>query len=387
MGRPPLPVGTAGQVRIYPTKNGYRACCKFRDFDGITRPIERHGKTKGKAQDALREAIRDRVLIDVSAEINANTTVKDLGNAWFAELKERDIPPAEGTLRAYRDRLDKQVFPELGALRIREVTVSRVDRVVKGVRKKHGPSVAKVTRTVLSGLFGMAVRHDAMDSNPARDVAAIQVQPKKPTQALELVEARELRAKIHASKQARDWDLPDLTDFMLATGLRIGEAAAVTWDALDLDGGTVEVGGTVVRVRGVGLVIQPKTKTKAGFRKLELPGWMVATLKRRKRVAEPNQWGVVFTAPLGGLRDPSNTQADLRVIFKAAGFEWVTSHVYRKTVATLMDEAGLTARQAADQLGHAKVSMTQDNYFGRRRASTGAKAVLECVVTAGADQE
>jgi integrase len=55
----------------------------------------------------------------------------------------------------------------------------------------------------------------------------------------------------------------------------------------------------------------------------------------------------------------------------------VTSHVYRKTVATMMDQAGLTARQAADQLGHAKVSMTQDNYFGRKVARTGAAAVLE----------
>ncbi|MGW0516787.1 tyrosine-type recombinase/integrase [Crossiella sp. NPDC003009] len=95
----------------------------------------------------------------------------------------------------------------------------------------------------------------------------------------------------------------------------------------------------------------------------------------------------MFTAPLGELRDPSNTQADLRVIFKAAGFAWVTSHVYRKTVATMMDEAGLSARQAPDQLGHAKVSITQDNYFGRNRAATGAKALLEGVVTAEAGQK
>ena len=51
--------------------------------------------------------------------------------------------------------------------------------------------------------------------------------------------------------------------------------------------------------------------------------------------------------------------------------------MFRKTVATLMDDAGLTARQAADQLGHAKVSMTQDNYFGRKIARTGAAALLE----------
>jgi hypothetical protein len=48
----------------------------------------------------------------------------------------------------------------------------------------------------------------------------------------------------------------------------------------------------------------------------------------------------------------SNQVSPLRgtgpVIFAAAGYGWVTSHIYRKTVATLMDEAGLTARQAAD---------------------------------------
>ena len=70
-------------------------------------------------------------------------------------------------------------------------------------------------------------------------------------------------------------------------------------------------------------------------------------------------------------------QADLRVVFAAAGYGWVTSHVYRKTVATLMDEAGLSARKAADQLGHAKVSMTQDRYFGRKTARTGAAPLLE----------
>ena len=87
----------------------------------------------------------------------------------------------------------------------------------------------------------------------------------------------------------------------------------------------------------------------------------------------------VFPAPLGSLRDPSNTQADLRDAFGAAGFEWVTSHVLRKTVATLIDQAGLSARAAADQLGHAKPSMTSDKYFGRGITDTGAADVLEAL--------
>jgi hypothetical protein len=37
----------------------------------------------------------------------------------------------------------------------------------------------------------------------------------------------------------------------------------------------------------------------------------------------------VFPAPLRGWRHPSNTPADLRGAFAAAGFDWVTSHVFR----------------------------------------------------------
>ena len=42
----------------------------------------------------------------------------------------------------------------------------------------------------------------------------------------------------------------------------------------------------------------------------------------------------------------------------------MTSHVFSKTCATILDDAGLTARMIADQLG--RPSMTQDVYMGRK---------------------
>jgi integrase len=44
-----------------------------------------------------------------------------------------------------------------------------------------------------------------------------------------------------------------------------------------------------------------------------------------------------------------------------------------------MDQSGLSARAAADQLGHSHPSLTQDVYYGRRIASTGAAEVLEAL--------
>ena len=67
----------------------------------------------------------------------------------------------------------------------------------------------------------------------------------------------------------------------------------------------------------------------------------------------------------------------MRQAFKHAGFDGVTSHYFRKTVATLMDEAGLSARSAADQLAHAKRSLTADIYMGCKKRATGAAEVLE----------
>jgi integrase len=106
----------------------------------------------------------------------------------------------------------------------------------------------------------------------------------------------------------------------------------------------------------------------------------VDILKRRKVGTPANIWEAVFTSPSGKLRDPSNTNADLKRTMAGIGYGSITSHTFRRTVATLMDAAGLSARAAADQLGHAQVSMTADHYFGRRIAATGAARVLEAVV-------
>jgi integrase len=52
-------------------------------------------------------------------------------------------------------------------------------------------------------------------------------------------------------------------------------------------------------------------------------------------------------------------------------------HSFRKTTATTLDEAGLSARMIADQLGHARPSMTQDVYMGRKVVDTRVAAALE----------
>ena len=133
----------------------------------------------------------------------------------------------------------------------------------------------------------------------------------------------------------------------------------------------------VIRVKGTGHLIQPKPKTKKGWRRLHLPPWLVVVLEARDVVE--NEWDVVFPSQLGKLRDRSNTNADIREALDPLGFGWVTTHAFRKTAATLLDDGGLTVREIADQLGHPRVSMTQDAYFGRHQGSPKVADALDVI--------
>ena len=55
----------------------------------------------------------------------------------------------------------------------------------------------------------------------------------------------------------------------------------------------------------------------------------------------------------------------------------VSSHSFRKSVATMIDDAGLSARIGADQLGHSRPSMTQDVYMNRGRVHTEVADILD----------
>jgi integrase len=62
---------------------------------------------------------------------------------------------------------------------------------------------------------------------------------------------------------------------------------------------------------------------------------------------------------------------------EALGMPEVTTHTFRKTVATLIDDEGLSPRIGADQPAHAKVSMTQDRYMSRGRVHTEVAELLD----------
>jgi integrase len=95
----------------------------------------------------------------------------------------------------------------------------------------------------------------------------------------------------------------------------------------------------------------------------------------------------VFPAAIGGFRDPANVRRDIRDARGDDALAWIRSHNFRKTAATVLDGAGLTAPEIADQLGHARPSMTQDVYMGRKVRNPRAVGALDAMLRQALDEK
>jgi integrase len=383
-GRPPLVVGTHGTIRVRDvTPEGrkartFRAWTYYRDIDGRSRLVSRSGASEARAERALKKALVDRNTGNGGTSITRDSKIAVVAEKWFQTI-EAAVAAGErspNTSGLYRGLLDRHILPALGALRLSELSTGRLDPVLIAIKNRSGAATAKSCRTVVSGFLSYAARSDAVTTNAARNTSAIPTKPSRKPRALSAHECTRWLTQLCEDEDAVRKDLVDLTVYMLATGVRIGEALGTTWKEVDLEAGTVMIDWTVIRVKGKPLY-RKSTKTTAGSRVLRLPSFAVEMLKTRPRRSTD---APVFPDSNGNWRDPSNTSRDLREARGSEEFQWVTSHVFRKTCATMLDDEGFTARQIADVLGHSRPSMTQDVYMGRTATDSKAAAALDRVL-------
>lgn len=404
MARPPLPMGTHGSIKVARrdgVSGSYVAKCRFRDYDGVTRLLERSGATKAAASRAIQDEIRSRIGT-AAAPLRPDHTFERAAEIWLAKLdaQVRDGARAVTTADTYRQRLRAVVLPAVGQWRLYECTVPRFDAFFNTLPARHSPESRKTIRTVVSLVLRVAVQHEAMQDNPIRHLDPIEKGSRRP-RALTAEERRRFLAwmagtsadpdEARAQASARRRDLPDLVTFMLGTGVRVGEAFGVRWCDVDLEGVPVVNGdemmsvpivaitGNVVRHRGAGLH-RHDGKTTTSLRIVPLPQFVVAML--RARIVHGPDVPVFPAASMkGGLnwKDPNNINRYIREAREAAGMDWpVVSHTFRKTAATIWHDAGvLTDRQKADLTGHAKISTLTDIYVARGELHPAGAAVMD----------
>jgi integrase len=320
-----------------------------------------------RAEDVLRDAIAAR-RPPGSGTITGTTTLGDLLTRYIqrcredGELAPKSVDTYEATLAAVRSRM--------ADVRVSEATPGLLDEILRGIRRDHGATRERHTKVALNSVLTDAVLAGAIVANPVRELGTRRKRKAdkrtKGAPALGVDQVRTLLKAVDESPVCESKDLRDPVILLAGTGLRRSELLALQWEDVDLDGRVLAVNGSVVRLKGQGLVRQDTTKGGAA-RSVPLPQFAVEALRRRKHehVGPNTAAGVIFPSSTGTLRDPDNFGKQWREVREDLGLPDVSSHSFRKTVATLIDDSGLSARIGADQLGHARPSMTQDVYMSR----------------------
>ncbi|MFS0794824.1 tyrosine recombinase XerC [Microbacterium sp. 1P10AE] len=354
----------------------WRARTRYRFEDGKSRQVERFGGSAAKAENALKEALKT-VQASTRADVKRETRLRDLGERFLAAKAGR----APRTVETYERAVRKIISPRIGDLAVSEATPDRLQRFLESITAEVGVGTAKTVRSVLSGMLGLATRADAVRSNPVRELAPLEQKAQGAT-PIPLADLAGILAKLRADERAKAIDLVDLVEFVAGTGVRISEACALAWDDVDLEAGTATIRANAVRATGRGVIRQTHTKTDAGTRRIRLPGSVLGILGDRRVRGGPNSHGLVFPTVLGNLRDPRNTARDWALARTRLGIADYTFHSFRKTVATALDQAGLTPRDIAEYLGHADPSLTMGTYMSKTVGGNRAADALDAVLGA-----
>lgn len=367
MARAPLPLETYGKVTRMKVNGKPTAFARYRDADGVTRKVQRVGRTLADAENNLKEAIKRRhVTVDENAELSRDSSINVLVDEWLTEARESGRY-APATLRTYSSRAAATITPGVGSVRLGEANVSKLDRFVKLTIKNHGPGTARTVRSVLINAFDLAVRHSLIDFNFAKNTAPVPATKSTP-EAPSLRTVKNLIGHLRSydsalSEQGRQAYLHDLTMVYVATGARTAEILALKWDDItfDADAASVRIGATLVVNEAGKLERQEFTKTASGMRRLRVP-LAAANVLHDRHVKATNE--IVFASANATFRWPHNLRRDWRDAVKDSEFEGITPRSFRKAVATLLrDEMGIEA--ARDQLGHSDERVTKKHYAER----------------------
>jgi integrase len=358
MARPRTPLSSYGAILAVEVEPGkWRARTRYRFDDGKLRQVERFAPSRAKAETKLKQALTT-IQATAAVDVKRETRLRDLGVRFMVAKAGR----APRTVEAYQHSIDKVIVPRIGDLAVSEATPERLQRFIDTVTRENGPGSAKTARAVLSGMLGLATRSDAVRANPVRELAPIEAKPKGAT-AIPVADLPGLLEQVRGDERLVALDMVEMIEFIAGTGVRISEAIGLEWRDVDLAARTVTIRAA---------------KTDAGERTIRVPKAVGRMLKVRGQVYGSVH---VFPTALGKRRNARNTAREWADARERLGLpDGYTFHAFRKTVATALDQAGLTARDIAEYLGHANPALTQSVYMSKLVGGTRAADALDAVM-------
>jgi len=344
-----------GSVRKLPSGRyqvRYRHPITKRQYTG-----ERTFGTKAEADRCLKEidyAINHDLWQDPA--VRTQSTLAKFVDTW---LKDKDLKN-EKVQKDYRYTFDKYVLPYLGSRYLSEMDQERIRQWERDLqayfddRPADGSGTMAKAWRYLKSAFNDAINdYQMMKDNPCRKRITKNVTPKEKI-PLTLSE-------IYGVADAVPDHYRAFFLLSIATGIRKGEASALTRSDLDLDSDRPVLSITKqIQKVGAGRYEIGEPKSAAGKRSVPIPNSLVPILREHlDTFTDPNPDALVFTNRNGNPVCDSAYQVIKRAGVKV-GRPDITVHLERHTAVSLALNLGATDAELLSRFGHSSIEVSRN---------------------------
>ena len=336
-----------GEGSVYQRRDG--TWCGALQLAGRRRTV--YGKTQREVSQKL-QALRQQTQRQGCVSTPGRMTLEQLLRDWLAQAAPRLRPT---TFDAYGVIIDKYLVPGIGQVQLARLDALTIAHyyatLAPRVSKRRMESVHALLHKVLTD----AQRWGLASNNPAALVDA----PRRERPEPRLWSPDQVQRFWAAVLAGAGGHYGGVFGFLLLSGVRVGEAAGLTWTDIDLEQRTVRVARQITEVRGRPVPLPPKTKS--GVRTLTLPpvglellGHQRAALARLRLKAGP-RWEPsdrVFPSATGGVPPRRSLRRSFAGLLARLELPAIPLHGLRHTNLSLLAMQGVPVRVAQARAGH-----------------------------------
>lgn len=296
---------------------------------------------------------------------NRNLTLDQYFEEWLVH-KRGSIKG--NTLKVYKCYYNGHISPKLGKIKVQKLERRQVLAFQKELSEgdisiRTCNNILKILKIVLND----AVVDELIAKSPADSVKALKETGAKASETYHRA-LTEQEQKDFMQEMAGDYYY-EFVSLLLCTGMRIGEAAALTWGDIDYRQNVIHVTKTVT-FNEDGTIAIGSPKSEAGKRDIPLNTAIKGVLgAQRNKLTNilPMNDSRIFASIYGGIVNNHAVNNAIsaaldRLEKQGKTIEHFTAHALRDTFATRYIEQGGSPQTLKTILGHSSLAMTMDLY-------------------------
>lgn len=331
----------------------------------------------------LKRKIRDKIISMSQSKIDpTKDSVNEYMTKWLYTYK---ITTVRRTSFDTNERMFRRyISPIIGEMKFKDIGDTELQNVLNTVAEKFAFSTVKKTKEVLQQCWSFAYNRGDIERNPMTLVKT----PKeemcgKPTKQICIYTEPDLKKMlaviIDYYESNHYYRVSPIFIFLANTGLRIGEALALTFDDLDVENRTITVNKTISRIKcrdknntlkkREGMVSEyviTPPKTQSSNRIVDLNStalWAIEEVQRRNKDMLIPQSKYIFCSETGNFFNPRSIEDTLKRVCIRARLPYYGLHALRHTFASRCFEKGIAVEVVSKILGHANPTITTKIYI------------------------